>query len=601
MRLFITILLFLYSIATNATTYYVSNGGSDLNNGTRATPFATIGKATSVLVSYDSVKLFADGIWVEMITIPVTHITFDSFGTGAKPIVTGFRTLTGFTQAGNVWTATANISTGNQRCVLINSVFAHKARTPNASYLTFTSYAGDSIINTPETGTPSRVGKEIVVHTATWIIDVTKVLTQSTGQLKLSPKLTYTPALQGTGYFWQNDVPDFANEYSYDSATKSLSVYSATSPSVQISTIDTLVKCKKGTTFSNISFTGANQLIFKIDTSCTVKNSTFQYAGWDAIQGDSIRDALIDSNSIYDVWNNGITYDFTIVGHKLTVTNNVIRRIGIAAGMGRSGNGTYTGFLGFPDSTLIEYNRIDSVGYNAIHFYSGIIKHNYITNFGLVKVDAGGIYTFGGAAGNIIRGNIVGNGLGNPDGISGNNIATGIYLDDNTAEQIVDSNTVFNCKWASCFVHVGLSGNIITNNLFEDSVDRPFFNNGTPGLTTRKNIFYSRNPLQEPYYTDNNTGQTVDSNYYLRPTAAFTYSTDTHAMYMPAVANPNIAGTLFINPTKADSTVLLDQTRTYVDVNGKLYAGTLTLHPYQTIELFESTIGMLPIYVNTIK
>ena len=616
----ITTLLFIL-VHASATTYYVSNSGSDANNGTSsATAWQTISKVNAfAFVANDSILFKRGDTWIEKLNNPNRFLHYADYGAGNKPLITGLQTVTGFTQSGNIWTATATNSVKNLNCVLLNGQLAIKARTPNTGYLTFNSYSGDSILNTSETGTPSRVAKEIVVRTATFIIDVSKVVTQSTGQLKLYPKLTAVPALLGNGYFFQNDVSfiDVPNEYSYDSASKSLSVYSTTTPTVQISVFDTVVKCKKGTTFDNIAITGGNNLIVQVDTLTAIKNCRIQYGGWDGIQGDNIRDGLIDNDSILNVFNNGIMYGFVNHIPGLTITNNLIKKIGYAEGMGRSGNGTYTGILFFSDSSLIEYNRIDSIGYNAIHFTAANvnIKHNYITNFGFVKVDAGGIYTFAGGANNLIRGNIVGNGLGNTAGITGNNIANGIYLDDFTQGQTIDSNIVFNCKWASCFVHVNPAGSTFTNNLFEDSVDRPFYNNGGPGMIIKKNIFYSRNASNDAFYSDNTTSQVVDSNYYIRQTSpnglihwsgsVFNYNTftnDVHAMSTPLYGNTNISCLLLINPTKNDSTIALDVSKTYVDVKGKIYTNSIKLKPYQQALLFTSTLDILPrIYITSIR
>lgn len=621
MKLFFTILS-LSAFKALATTYYVSNAGSDANNGTSTgSSWQTISKVNAyTFASGDSILLKSGDTWNEQLIVPRTNLYFGAYSTGNKPIITGFQTLSGFSQAGNVWTKVASGSTATQNCVLLNGVFAYKARIPNTGYSTFTSYSGDSIINTSLTGTPSYVGKEIVVRTATWIIDVTKVLTQSTGQLKLSPKLTTTPALLGNGYFFQNDVSfiDTVNEYSYDSTTKSLSVYSASTPTVQISIYDTLVKCKKSTTLENIAFTGGNKLIVQVDTSCTVNNCLIQYGGWDAIAGEGTKGTVvIDNDSIVDAYNNGMAVDWIAGGQRLTITNNYLKKIGSVAGMGKSGNGTYTGILVFADTNYIEYNRLDSIGYNAIHFQKATVKHNYITNFGFTKVDAGGIYTFVGLTGNIIRGNIVGNGLGNTQGISGNNIANGIYIDDVSAGQTVDSNTVFNCKWASLFVHVASSGNIFTNNLFEDSVDRPFFNNGTSGLTIRKNIFYSRNASIDAFYSDNTTSQTVDSNYYLRPSdstnlihwgSSFydvaTFSNDAHGRRLPTdiSINTSIPAILVINPSKTSASIALDVSGTYVDMNGRVYTNSITLQPYCSTLLFRTTYSKIQsFFVNGVR
>jgi hypothetical protein len=621
MRLLITI-LFLFSVAAHATTtYYVSNSGSDAANGTSTTtPFQTIAKSISVAVPFDLIKLNADGIWIEQVFIPsyLTHLTFDSFGTGNKPLVTGFIAISGFTQSGNIWSTTASGVVDDLNCVLLNGTFVPKARYPNTGYLTFTSYQGDSIINTPETGTPPRAGIETIVKTATWIIDNTFVQNQVAGQLKLFPKLTTTPNLLGNGYFFQNDSTFLtaANRYTFKNLNKRLKVYSATTPDAKGSIFDTLVKCSDYTTFKNIDFSGANKLIMQLNNSALIKKCSFQYAGWDALQGDGIIHAVIDSCFICDAWNNGITHDWFDQQHKLNVTHTTIKRIGLAAGMGKSGNGTYIGIIAFSDSTSIKYNTIDSIGYNGTHTstYPTNVDSNHITHCCLTKTDGGDMYTFYGAPGNTFIGNIAGDNPGNPDGISGNNIAVALYLDNNTQGQIINRNTLFNSIFAAAFVHAGFSGNQFTNNILDDSIGIPFYDNGTPGLSLTSNIFNSRDASVDAFNMDNAIGHTIDNNWYIRPKlptglirygSLYNYNTfpsEAHGKTMPVYCDVHYSPILVVNPTMSDSTIALDQTKTYVDVNGRLYTNSITLHAYETALLYQSTLSRIDkIYVPSIQ
>src|SRR6185312_17436833 len=106
MRYILTI-LFLYSVAYGQTNYYVSNAGSDAANGlTPATSWQTLSKVNSFsFASGDTVKLNSGDSWNERLA-PNSNIYITSYGTGAKPTITGFQTITGFTQSGNIWTKT---------------------------------------------------------------------------------------------------------------------------------------------------------------------------------------------------------------------------------------------------------------------------------------------------------------------------------------------------------------------------------------------------------------------------------------------------------------------------------------------------------------
>jgi hypothetical protein len=614
MRIILTILL-LASFSANATTYYVSKSAtaSDANSGLdTAHSWLTLSKVTSFAFAlHDNVWLRCNDTWIEQLTQTNVAVNFSAYGTGNMPLITGFGLVTGFTQSGNIWTATASNAVNDLNCVLLNGVFAIRARTPNTGYYTFNSSSGDSALLTNETGTPSEVGRQIVVRTAGWILDVVNVKGQSGGTLNLSPKLTTPPAgLLTNGYFYQDSIIDIdlPNEYSYTNATKSLSVYSPISPVVYAAKFDTLVKLGQGSTFENIRLTGANKLLIKLSSSCSLNNYSLQYSGWDAMQGDGISHVTLNNFSILDCWNNAITYDWIDQQHGLTVTNFEIRRIGTAAGMGRSGNGAYIGFLGFADSVVLDYGIIDSIGYNGTQTstYPTTIQHIIATHCSITKSDGACFYTFFGAPGNIFRKILGGNNPGNTGGITGNDIAAFIYLDNNTQGQIVDSVTGYNCMFASAFVHAGFGGNTFTNNIFDDSIGIPFYNNGTPGIINKYNVYNSRSASVSSFNMDNAISQTADSNWYLRPTnpaglilygSAYNYNTfplDAHGKTMPVYGDVHYPAIIVTNPTKADSTISLDQTKTYVDPKtGKFYTGSITLHPYECVLLYQSTLSIV--------
>ena len=69
------------------TTYYVANSGSDSNNGlTTSTPFATVGKATSVAQAGTTILLQRGGSWDEEIDLQKDGLKLGAYGAGAAPI-----------------------------------------------------------------------------------------------------------------------------------------------------------------------------------------------------------------------------------------------------------------------------------------------------------------------------------------------------------------------------------------------------------------------------------------------------------------------------------------------------------------------------------
>jgi len=76
--------------------YYISKStGNNSNNGTINSPWETLSKlSTAGLQPGDKIYLKRGDIWKETLTVPVSgnssnKITFDAYGTGVNPIITG--------------------------------------------------------------------------------------------------------------------------------------------------------------------------------------------------------------------------------------------------------------------------------------------------------------------------------------------------------------------------------------------------------------------------------------------------------------------------------------------------------------------------------
>lgn len=105
--LYIISIILLFSSSALATDFYVSNAGSDSNNGTSTdTPFLTIHQYTDHAThgTDDVIYLKKGDIFREQVSLNSTEsgtaghpVTFDAYGTGALPIISGAKIQTGFT------------------------------------------------------------------------------------------------------------------------------------------------------------------------------------------------------------------------------------------------------------------------------------------------------------------------------------------------------------------------------------------------------------------------------------------------------------------------------------------------------------------------
>lgn len=91
------------SLQAFATTYYVSNTGSDAANGTSTgTPWQTISKVNGTSFVADDIILFKRGnLWREQLTVPTSGtsghpITFGAYDFGSKPLINGADVVTGW-------------------------------------------------------------------------------------------------------------------------------------------------------------------------------------------------------------------------------------------------------------------------------------------------------------------------------------------------------------------------------------------------------------------------------------------------------------------------------------------------------------------------
>jgi hypothetical protein len=148
MRRLLIFALLMFAIPAGAATFYVSNSGSDSNNGTStSTPWQTIAHVNAQTFAAGDSILFQDGgTWREELLPPSSGtsgspITFGSYGTGAQPIINGANVVTGtwttYTQSpgpvlqdsfGNGGTA------GTQALGATSKAYIASAFTPTTSY-----------------------------------------------------------------------------------------------------------------------------------------------------------------------------------------------------------------------------------------------------------------------------------------------------------------------------------------------------------------------------------------------------------------------------------------------------------------------------------
>lgn len=531
------------------TTYYITPSGSgsgtglDSNNTMSYTALYPKTLATGDIVKFKAGNTYSGQHYAK------DGVTYDRYSSGANPIISGFTTMTGWTNSsGNIWYVP--LVNSKVQCVQIDGTSRGVGRYPNTGYLTYTSHTDNTSISgaTVSALPASFVGGEVVIKKWRYILDRHKITAQSGGTITYSStnfygnSSSYEPT-DGNGYFVQNHLATLDQDGEWYSDGTGLYVYSATNPTgrtIKVSTVDQLVPLNStvNVTFNNIDFEGGNIGVQNNATNNIVfNNCNFRFQGT-AIYGVDCNGLTMTGGSISDCGSNGFNVDGA--GNNTTVSGVTIRRTGIIPGMGESGDGRYTSINVGGNNTLVSNCTVIKSGFNGISFDGNdiLVEKNLVDSSNLVKDDGAGIYSFtpdGVTRSNrIIRDNIVLHSIGNYDGGAHNGQlygqAAAIYLDGFSNHVTVRNNSCAYGSWMGIFEN-GNSFNTITGNTTFDFLYGIALNQtATSGFGAIRNLLMTGNTciarttsqvamLVAILFVNDNPSSfgTIDNNLYARP------------------------------------------------------------------------------------
>jgi parallel beta-helix repeat protein len=529
MRNILTILLLFLSLTLGATDYYVKSTGNDSNTGlSDAQAWLTIGKVNTVFSSLNAGDriffrrgdTFYGNLVINKSGTLANRIVIGAYGSGNKPIITGFTTVSGWTTVGGGIYSKAVTVESNPNLLVFDGVNTPMGRYPDTGWRTIQTGSSTQITGTVGElpSSPDFDGAEVVIRKNRWIID------RCTGVSHTNQTLTFTNASSyvaeaGWGYFIQNHLSTLTTtgEWYYNGTT--LYVYSAdaiTNHTVKIATKDEIIS---NSTFDyiyldNLDLQGANKRIIDIESSLgsSVYQCNLQYSGEYGIYGKYYNNGYSDSftvdnstisdcnESAIQLWN-----DFT----NSTISNNTITRIAAIAGMSGSGDGKGNAVgIVFADNSLIEYNHISYCGYIPVDLEANnsTVQHNFIHHYGYVKDDVGGVYTVGtyNFVGRKILNNVIMYGLGAGDGAYNPYsayYANGVYLDFNSEDVLVDGNTIAYVAFSGLYLHSTAHCTITNNTSFGNLYSQLYYWSdpiypptyiSTHAMTVTNNIFLSK-------------------------------------------------------------------------------------------------------------
>jgi len=627
--------------------YVNATTGNDNNNGlSSSTPWKTLSKVNSYTTfkAGDAILFRRGDIWNESLTISSSGsssspITYGAYGSGEKPIMNGFTTVTGWTNEGN-GIYSKSISTQSMPNILsVDGKDTPIGRWPDTGWLIVDSHSGKtSITDSDLSNSPYNWGGgELVLRTYWWVTDRNKITSQSGNTIYYTSSSDYD-AMDGNGYFIQNHKGTLNKVGDWAYAGSKLYIYFGTNdtPSNHIIRLPTLdefayLNQKNYITFDNLHITGYNTMAVTIygSSHITVTNSVLDFIGDTALDcpwWSGSDHPIIENNLINNVNNDGINFrgDATYA----SIRYNTVQNVGIISGLSGSGDGSGIGIEATGDNSIISYNAIKNIGYNGISFGGAntVISNNVIDTFCMNKDDGAGIYTYEDEnLGKQIINNIVMNGVGAAEGtrLSNEFRAHGVYIDGSDNIRI-SGNSVFDNYGAGIFINTqALNMNIQGNTVYDNAyVGIQIISNMHGGgsirnMNMQNNIFFAKEASQSVLYFvttlgDNDVTQigTVDYNYYARPIDdTNTFITQTSAWDGPTT-NRNLASwqsysgldsnskkspktitnvndiRFEYNPASTSKTITLSGN--YIDVKGNAYSGTLTLQPYSSIVLIKN-------------
>lgn len=616
MKKLLFIILLLSSICVNGTVYHVASSGGD---------YSTIAEVNAATFSPGDQILFNRGesfygtLIVSQSGSSGNPIIYGAYGTGADPVITGFTQITsGWTDEGGGIYSKVITSDAQTNMVTIDGVEYGMGRYPNSSYLIYESASGHtSITDNQLSSTPIWTGAEVVIRKNDWQLDRCLITNHSGTTITYSNTLSSLDATSGNGYFIQNSIKtlDQYGEWYHDTSSGKFYMYfGAINPITKIVRVATKIYCitlsgQTYVTIDGLSIIGSISNAIQTNSQSndlTIKNCSIDFAGSYGAYINS-QNSSINNNTISNCNQGAVRCLSSLVN----ITNNTISKIGLIKG---SSPIYYSAIMGTAnDGGLIQYNKIDSVGYNGI-FIKGVnstIKNNFINHCCLILNDGGGIYTANTNTGMVIDHNIVLNTYGNHDG--GNtpiSISEGIYLDEPASGITVADNTCAYNGYSGIKLHRANTCVIDTNTCFYNGYAEIYILNSS----TTNSTLYDDTIRANQFITASSTSYTVrykdvgdpnivfgfaDNNYYTKPTnisaslveltlknASTIYKTLSGWQTVSSQdANSHIStqfvssvSDLYFYYSLTDTIITLPYAM--VDVTGTKYASTLTLTPY---------------------
>lgn len=592
MKLIVTAFFLFILNVVNATTYYVDfTGGNNGNTGlSGAQAWKTISKVNGFAFLAGDIVLFKSGeTWLGETLIPprsgtaATPMIFGRYGTGAKPLISGFITISAWTNLGsNIYEATVTGSPATVNMVTILDTIVPMGRYPNANatndgYKTYTSNVYNVSITDPTLAAlPNWTGATLIARKQNYATVRTPITSHvgTTLSFSVSGGVAWK---NNQGYFIENSLStlDQNGEWFYDAAAGKIKMYyTSTPPTIKVATTASLLTSvnsagaqKSYVTIRGLAFKGSegNLSSLMYCNYFNIDSCDFMFGGLDGIDYRYCPYLTITNSNFRQINSIGIREYSSTLNHHITISNDSMRRVSWFPGM-IAVYGTYnetepsSGIDIGSANMYIGYNVVDSIGYSAIRMTevwdNMLVEKNVVSYFCKVKNDGGGIYypainiALPPRANVVCQYNIVHHSLNSSAGtdLPNDEHVRGLYADAKSWWITFYKNTVFSC-WGGIYIsqaqHINIWQNIFFDcgiyntspNQFEGAISLqdvygpPSFRHTTYNSITNNIVFAKvTNQLLWYMYDTNYGADSVgvnDSNYYVNTalqTRLFTYN-----------------------------------------------------------------------------
>lgn len=546
--------------AAAQTTYYIASNGNDSLAGTSpAQAWKTISRVNAAMPSiqagdqllFNRGDEFRGSLIISRSGTATANLKVGAYGSGAAPVMNAASVVSGWIdQGGNIWVADYSGSLNALNNFFINGVSQQIGRYPNANaanggYLKIKSSTSPMNLTSDSlTALPDLTGAVAVVRAKIFILNKPVIQSKAGATINFSGTGTGYSLTPGYGFFIQQhrSTLDQQGEWFFDAAAKKIYLYSLSDPNDMVTeapAYEDNLRASQVNYFqvSNLHFRNSNNYGMNVEkaTGVLIANCVFRNMH-NAIWADQVQQANVNQNNIVGTNNNAIY----ITGINYTSNFNIIKNTGLRAGMGNEKNNQYNAMNIVGADATAANNQIDSTGYIGIRFEGSNlqIKNNVITNFTMTKSDAGGIYSFKGFApakygygNNLVSGNIIHHAYPNMYGSLSTavnpNYAVGIYLDNNSHNNTVTDNTVYNVQGAGFMINIGGREHLVKRNTFYNNLYGfacyPDTAAANKQNQIRENIFFSKSMYQQIGHIQAlnaikiSSAGSIDSNFYSQP------------------------------------------------------------------------------------